>query len=222
MPPKLISVHFPKAAGSSLANVYEAALGAGRLLRDYAHDPVDPCALMYLDPVRYEQNKPVSLDPYAAVHGHFHISRYDRLAGAVRVTVLREPVENFISIYYFWDHLRRQGRTDGHALYQYFCSSQLTLLELASIPALRTLMTGKYFFRVDMGCFDVIGDASNLDDYWRRVAGLIGVDFAALPKSNVTPPSDERQATSEDPHTLARLRTLLADDLCFYERYGSR
>ena len=222
MSPGLISVHFPKAAGSSLVSAYESAFGGDRVLRDYAHDPVDPCGLINLHPDCYEAAKPASIAPYKAVHGHFHIGRYDRIRNSVRVVVLREPVENFVSIYYFWDYLRRQGQTVGHGLYHYFCNSELTLLQLATVPALRNLMTGVYFHRVDMGCFDVIGDASNLDGYLSRVSALIGVELPPPPKANVTPPSDDRRATSEDPRTLARLRDLLSDDLRFYERHCSR
>jgi hypothetical protein len=90
------------------------------------------------------------------------------------------------------------------------------------MPALRNLMSGAYFRGVDMGCFDVIGDYSELGSYFRRVTNLLGIEFEALPKANVTPLSEEKQATSEDPRTLARLRDLVADDLRFYERYCNR
>ena len=219
---KLISVHFPKAAGTSLASAYAAALGADRVLRDYGEDPVDPCALINLHPFRYEETKPTSLGLFTAVHGHFHIRRYDRISDAVRVVVLREPVDNLISIYYFWDALRRGRQYSGHSLYKYFCESQLGLIDLATIPALRKLMSGVYFRDVDMGCFDVIGNFQYLDGYLRRVSDLIGLELGFLPKLNVAPPSDERTAVSEDPRTLARLRDLLADDLRFYERYCVR
>jgi hypothetical protein len=192
------------------------------VLRDYASDPVDPCGLINLHPTRYEETKPTSLGLYAAVHGHFHIGRYDRISDAIRAVVLRDPIDNLISIYYYWDLLRKTGHASGHCLYGYFCASKISLLDLATIPALQKLMTRSYFRNIDMGYFDVIGDFTDLDGYLRRVTNLIGVEFAALPKVDVTPPSDERRATSEDTCTLARLRDLLADDLRFYERYCNR
>jgi hypothetical protein len=71
--PKLISVHFPKAAGTSLLRAYEAAFGPESVLGDYANDPVDPCSLINLHPSRYEETKPNSLGNHRAVHGHFHM-----------------------------------------------------------------------------------------------------------------------------------------------------
>jgi hypothetical protein len=224
MAAKLISLHFPKAAGSSLVLAYEAALGADRVLQDYDSDPMDPCGLINLHPVRYEETKPTSLGLHAAVHGHFHIGRYDRIRDAVRVVCLREPVDNLISIYHYWDYIgRKEGHIEGrHCVYRYFCRSEMNLLEFATIPSVRNLMSATYFGNVDMACFDAIGDYSNLDSYLQHVARLVGVDFPALPKSNVTPPSDERRGVSENPRMLARLRDLLANDLRFYERHCNR
>jgi len=130
---KLISVHLPKAAGTSLVKVYETAFGGERVLPDYdTSDPMDPCGVMYLDPDRYEMMKPTTLGDHVVVHGHFHIGRYDRISDAKRIVVLREPVENLISIYYYWDFLRRKARRyRGHCLYAYFCKTQPTLIEFA-------------------------------------------------------------------------------------------
>jgi hypothetical protein len=224
MPANLISMHFPKAAGSSLVLAYESALGADRVLRDYGNDPLDPCGLINLHPARYSATKPTSLGPYKAVHGHFHIGRYDRIRDAVRVVSLREPVDNLLSIYYYWDYVgRQQGHVEGrHCLYRYFCRSDIGLLEFATMPSLQNLMSRTYFRDVDMACFDAIGDYSDLAGYLQRVTSLTGIDSAALPKANVTPQSDERRAAAEDPRTLARLRDLLAEDLRFYERYCNR
>ena len=219
--PTLISVHFPKAAGSSLARAYAAAFGDDRVCQDYENDPVDPCARMYLDPARYEALKPTSLGRHAVVHGHFHVNRYARVRDAVRTVVLREPVENLISIYYYFDALRR-GLAPGHGLYQYFCHAGLGLLGFAAMPAIRRMMSERYFRDVDMGCFDVIGDFADLDGFLERVGELMMVELGPLPRLNVTPHSDERYEVSQDPHMLAALRDLLADDLRFYERYCSQ
>jgi hypothetical protein len=217
---KLISLHFPKAGGSSLLIAYETALGANNVLRDVENDPADPCGMINLHPARYEATKPTSLEPYAAVHGHFHIGRYDRIRDAVRVVCLREPVENLISIYYFWQYCRQNRLGEGwHGLYQYYCRSGMDILEFATIPLLQNLMNRTYFRDVDMTCFDAIGDYSDLAGYAQRVASLIGVGLPTLRKANVTPPSEERRTVVEDPKTLASLRSLLAADLRFYERH---
>jgi hypothetical protein len=222
MPSPLISVHFPKAAGSSLRHAYETALGAERILQDYNNDPVNPSALINIHPIRYEETKPTTLGEYTIVHGHFHAGRYNRINGAARVVALRDPVDNLISIYYYWDSLRQNKSTDGHSLFKYFSQSKLSLLEFATIPLIRDLMSWTYFRNIDMKCFDVIGDYSDLDRYLTRIGKLINVKFGAMPKLNVTTPSPERQATLEDSRLLGRLRDLVADDLRFYERYCNR
>jgi hypothetical protein len=138
----------------------------------------------------------------------------------VRVVALREPVKNLISNYFYWHHLQSDSNFIGHCLYRYFCDTQPDLIQFATIPALRELMSGIYFRGVDMACFDVIGDYRDIDGYLRRVANLIGAQFGNTPTDNVTPRSEERRAVSEDHRLLARLRDLLAADLRFYERYA--
>jgi hypothetical protein len=203
---------------------YESAVGAARVLRDDEHDPLDPCGIVNLDPARYEQIKPTSLGAHAIVHGHFNINRYERIPGAFRVVMLREPVQNVMSIYYYWRGICRKGdpKYRGHCLYRYFCRTQPSLLEFAALPAIRWLMTGVYFRDVNMDCFDVIGDHVDADAYLQRVANLTGINLGRLPRINVTEPSDERQAALEDTRCLSKLRDLLADDLRFYERYCGR
>lgn len=217
--PLLISVHFPKGAGSSLRSVYDDAFGPECVLGDYSHDPIDPCGLINVHPERYESTKPDSLGPYAAVHGHFHVGRYDRVKNAARVVALREPVDNLISIYFFWDSLRRASAT-GHGVFQHFCETNLSLLELATVPALRYLASGYYSRSVDMGCFDIIGDFKDLSKYVTSISALTGVILGPIPLSNVTLQSEERQMVMSDSCTLAQLRSLLADDLKFYERHA--
>ncbi len=202
-----------------MRSVYEDAFGPECVLGDYSHDPVDPCGLINVHPERYESMKPDSLGPYAAVHGHFHVGRYDRIENAVRVVALREPVDNLISIYFFWDSLRRASAT-GHGVFQHFCEANLSLLELATVPSLRYLASRYYFRSVDMGCFDLIGDFKDLPKYVADISSLTGVKLRPAPSLNVTPESEERQMVMSDTCTLAQLRSLLADDLRFYERHA--
>jgi hypothetical protein len=220
---KLISVHFPKAAGTSLHSAYEATFGADRVLRDYAHDPVNPNGDMYADPARYEAEEPITLGEYAVVHGHFHVNRYAWIRDAARVVVLREPVDNLISIYFFWDRMRRNddGKR-GHGIFRYFCEQNLDLVRTAVLPALRYLMTGPYFKGVDMRCFDVIGDFTDVPAYCRQVSECVGVPLAEPERLNVAPESDERSQLYREPETLSTLRDLLAEDLRFYEHHTPR
>ena len=209
--PKLISVHFPKAAGSSLIKAYENAFGPDYVCRDDENDPLDPCGIINLDPARYEKTKPTSLGHYAVAHG-------------LRVVALREPVDNVISFYYYWRLIadRADPGYKGHGLYRHFCDAQPSLFEFAAIPSIRYLMTRVYFRDVDMTQFDAIGDYVDLNRYLQQVASLTGIELGPLPRVNVTESSDERRSVLEDARVLAKLRDLLSEDSKFYERYCRR
>jgi hypothetical protein len=110
----------------------------------------------------------------------------------------------------------------GHAIFRHFCDRNLDLVQTANLPALRYLMTGRYFSGVDMDCFDVIGDFSNISAYCAQVSKCVGIPLAEPERLNVAPESDERSQLCREPKTLSKLRDLLADDLRFYERYAPR
>ena len=74
--------------------------------------------------------------------------------------MLREPVENLISIYYFWKSFFDASFT-SHAVFDFVKRQRLSLLEVAEIPCMRRLMSSTYFGGYDMGRFDVIGTYGN-------------------------------------------------------------
>lgn len=217
----LISVHFPKAGGSALRHVLADAIGESRLLADYSDDPADPANPRWIHPDWYMAHRPTSIAPFAAVHGHFPIVKYDLIGDALRVVLLREPVENVISIYYFWKHLAEQPY-EGHGVFNFFKTRGLTLLETAAIPALRRLMSQTYFGDYDMGRFDVIGDFAKRAEYLAAVSRRLSIKLGSDIADNVTPYSRERQEVLADRRMIDRLRDLLLDDVRFYERYVGR
>jgi hypothetical protein len=217
----LISVHFPKAGGSALRHVFADAIGASRLLNDYHDDPADPATPRWIHPHWYMAHRPTSIAPFGGVHGHFPIVKYDLIADALRVVMLREPVENVISIYYYWKHLAEQPY-EGHGVFKFFKTTGLTLLETAAIPALRRLMSQTYFGDYDMGQFDVIGDFSKRAEYLAAVSRRLTINLGPDIIDNVTPNSRERQEVLADSRMMDRVRDLLFDDVRFYERYVGR
>ena len=125
----LISVHFPKAGGSALRSELVAAFGEASILHDYDCDPVDPINPLWMDRDRFMRRRPRGVSPYGVVHGHFPIIKYDLLPKACRIVMLREPVENLISIHYFWRSLF-DSAFRGHALYEYV--KKATLIAIGS------------------------------------------------------------------------------------------
>ena len=107
-------------------------------------------------PTWFRHNRPSTVNPFMAVHGHFPIQKYDLVSPAVRVVMLREPVENLISIYYYWKSLF-DSPAEGHGIYAFVKKQRLSLLEMAQIPVLRRLMSVTFFGDFDMRRFDVIG-----------------------------------------------------------------
>jgi hypothetical protein len=212
----LISVHFPKASGSSFRVALEAAFGQSVVLGSYDCDPLDPANPLWIDPEWFLRHRPRDVKPFAVVHGHLPIVKYELLPSAYRVVMLREPVENLISIYYYWKHLISTGYR-AHALFEFVKDHRLSLLEVAEMPNMRRLMSCSYFGGYDMGRFDVIGTHDNRTAFVEAVSKLIGVPLWAHIRENVTPPSEERDNVLADAKVNAKLRHLLEDDIRFYE-----
>jgi hypothetical protein len=214
----LISIHFPKAAGSSFAAALAAALGESAVLRlpHYDCDPVDPANPLWTSPDWFLRRRPHEVKPYTVVHGHQPIIKYDLVPSAYRVVTLREPVDNLISIYYYWKSLFDAGFT-GHAVFEFVKRERLSLLETAEIPCMRRLMSSTYFGGYDMGKFDIIGTHDKRTAFLDAVSNLIGVPLSTHIRENVTPPSEERDNVLADAKAVARLRHLLQDDIRFYE-----
>jgi hypothetical protein len=214
----LISVHFPKAAGSSFGAALVTAFGESAVHRPphYDCDPVDPANPLWICPDWFLRRRPLEVKPYTVVHGHQPIIKYDLLPSAYRVVILREPVENLISIYYYWKTLFSTDFT-AHAVFEFVKKERLSLLEVAEIPTMRRLMSRTYFGGYDMRRFDVIGTHDNRAAFVRAVSNLIGVKLAADIRDNVTPPSEERDNVLADAKVIAKLRDLLQDDIRFYE-----
>jgi hypothetical protein len=100
---KCISVHYPKAGGSSLRVQFEWLLGPALLL-DYGNDPLGSNGRLSVN----------SLPPeIRMVHGHFKAARYKNVPDAFRFTFLREPVENLLSIFFFGPIFLTRAFTPG-------------------------------------------------------------------------------------------------------------
>jgi hypothetical protein len=216
----MISVHFPKASGSALLAELTAAFGEAKLFRDYDCDPVDPANPLWVDKDRFLQNRPHSIQPFEAVHGHFPIVKYDLLPTAFRTVMLREPVENLIAIYFFWRSLFDTAAR-GHGLFEYAKRQRLSLLDLAEVPSLRWLMSKSYFRDYDMRRFDVIGAYDRRAEFIASISLAIGRTLSVDRRENVTPVSEERGNVMNDARLIARLRDLLRDDVRFYEWHTS-
>src|SRR5437868_9585637 len=149
---KIISVHAPKAGGTSISHILASAF-ASAFLTDYAEDPADPRSPRNIDPDSYFSRKRVLPDGVRCLHGHFHPGQFDLSDDVFLFTLLRHPLDNIISIYFFWKTLSSQGQP----LHDYFSSRQLDILDMARLPLLRHLYSRTYFGSFDMSRFNLIG-----------------------------------------------------------------
>lgn len=205
-PARVVSVHFPKAAGSSLHVQFVKLLG-GRLALDYMHDFThDPLTSAGRETAEFPKGKRI-------VHGHFRAQRFAS-ANAYWMTFLRHPVDNLISIYFYWRALPEPG----HTLHARFLRERPSIVEFATYPGITSLMSETYFGGFDMSRFDFIGFYENRDVDIPRLAKDLGLPLAADVHENRTKGSIERIELEADVSARRRLTDLLAADVDFYER----
>ena len=204
-----MSVHFPKAGGSSLRVQLERMLGE-RFLQDYEHHPLGPRAADIVD----------QLPPnFKMVHGHFRPSRYSRVKNRFLFTFLRNPIENLISIYFFW----REFPLSNNPWHVKFLNERPSILEFARFEPLQRLMSESFFGGFDMDSFDFVGFHEKRQVDYLKLRNLIGFPVSGEIHANRTACDPEERATiTNSRKTIGKLADLLADDLRFYDRSLAR
>src|SRR5208283_2382267 len=131
-------------------------------------------------------------DDKFVVHGHFRAQRYlcDR---AYRLTFLRHPVSNLISIFFFW-----RLSPPFIPLHARFLEERPSIVVFARYPAFRTLMSEAYFGGFDMRRFDFIGFHESRDVDMPKLATAIGLPLSADVALNITPGCEERCSIEQD------------------------
>jgi Sulfotransferase family len=214
---EIISVHFPKSGGSSFGQTLLAAYGKDAVYLDYADDPVDPCSQYSMDPegCRRKAQEVGFVSSIKVIHGHFHLSKYEFLKGCKIITFLRHPVDNLISIYYFWKAF--QG--SGHSLFKYFRDNQLSLTDLAQLPSIRYLLSRTYFGDVDMNSFDFIGFQENFAEDLHALSKLLSVPLVESKENanSFQSYTEEVNAIKADRRLMTNLHNCLLEDIKFYE-----
>ena len=202
----IISIHFPKAAGSSLGGQFEAHFGKA-MAYDYNHDPLGPNA-----DLEDQQIEP----GIRIVHGHFRARRYAAVPDTTYVTVLREPLDNLLSIYYFW----MDFPPHHNPVHNRFLEEKPTPEAFATYPGMSTLMSEHYFggFDMDRMHFVAFHDRRAIDI--PRLGESLAVPLKA--EIHVNPTSDKhfaaRREVLDDPARCSRIRDILRADVNFFER----
>lgn len=211
---KIISVHLPKSAGTSLAAGLEKTFGE-RLHVDNTDDPVNPLSQRVQNPKIYFNRARKVDENIACLHGHFHPGQFD-LNDVFLLTVLRHPIDNILSIYYFW----KSSPPHGNPLHDYFIANRLSLIDFANLPAIRHLYNETYFGGFDMNRFNILGRYEDRAGFFYKIKDSIGLELDQSICKNVTPMHPERL---EDLHNMAllnSLRDILKCDIDFYEKWA--
>lgn len=218
---------------------FRFAFGGDAVYCDYNDPPVNPCCQYHIDPegcrIRAQQ---ISDSPkIRVIHGHFHPSKYERLENAFRMTFLRHPVENLISIYFFWKTLeprpsifyrlmprrwrgvKQREAKITHGVLEYFHKNQLTILETARLPMLRYLMSQTYFGGVDLPSFDFIGFAESYTRDLQMLSEMLSIPLDEARRNVNLYPNyvQERESLKADRQLMNQLHELLQDDIRLYE-----
>lgn len=212
---RLISVHVAKAGGTSLLKSLREAYG-DRFLAHYDDNPADPRSERWLAPKRHFSGARTIATGIECVHGHFHPGLWEADRTTIFSTLLRDPVQNVISIYFFW----KGAAAPFDPLHEYVLKNGLSLLEVADLPIVRDLYHRTYFESFDMRRFSLIGNHDDRAAFYARLSRITGRALDADVHENITPPSEERRAFESDPKAMRALRDILRQDVKFFEKWA--
>lgn len=205
-----------------MLELWKVAYGKNRILIDYDDPPGNPSAKFLIDPVGWAKKRPTDLpDSIQVVHGHFRPCKYDLVKNVFRMTMLRHPVDNLISIYCYWKKIPIQP----NAVHRYFLENNLDILSLARLPIMQNLYCVTYFGGWDIRRLDFIGRHENRSDDLSRLRKILGVSMNNEIHLNSTEPNGidkEREAIMSNKRVKGCLTDLLIKDIKFYDKYAGR
>ncbi|MCF4128091.1 hypothetical protein [Methylobacterium sp. SyP6R] len=97
MTQRLFSIHVAKAGGSLLRTSLQKAYG-NEFQAQYDDDPANSVAPRNLDPAHFIARRLHPVPGTTFIYGHYHPGRFAITRDDYLFTILREPIENIISI----------------------------------------------------------------------------------------------------------------------------
>jgi hypothetical protein len=206
---KLVVLHTPKCGGTSLFRSLRKAFGISAVYADYRHEVRQSAA-----------NTP---DNCSVIYGHFRAIKYQHLYNAVWITMLREPVDRILSLYFnYLFYPVERLKNEPTELRLRVNQGKIGLLEFARYPAIAGQMHKYYFGGFEMNRFDLIILHSSYAAGVHRLSKLIGVPLSVEHRNVSSSRShlytEARLQIENDSETLHDLKAVLRDEIEFFER----
>ncbi len=197
----IVSIHYPKAGGSSLVRQFSGIFGEG--------------LATYIDPDIFGnrgQDRAPFPERKTIVHGHFKATRYET-ADATMFTILRHPVDVMVSWYFYW----RAHPQIGGFRHERFMSEKPGIVDFARTGRYGVMMSDVYFGGFDTARLNFVGFHETREADIPALGRTLGIDLTSDIHENITPPDPERDDIENDPATIGALTDVLAKDIAFYE-----
>lgn len=201
---RLILLHVPKCGGTSLVVSLRQTFGVGRML--------------------HAESKKMPELKHRIVHGHMtptiqEILKTEPWDRALKVTVIREPVNRLISHYLYWKHAPIEG--GGGSELRSDVRMGMPIAEFAHQPEIRWMMSRDYFGKIPIDQFQIIIVNRHFDAGVARLSRFMGVEFPVLhantSERHYPGYKEEREGIRTDELLMRKLKSILADDIEFYE-----
>ena len=205
----IISVHIPKTAGTSFANILKNHFG-DEVYLDYADRVLatPPEKRLAFSAQALEQNLR-NIKNYRVIHGHFMPAKYLKFKTQQTKFVMwfRDPIARLMSRYY---HGRRVKQDP-------FFKQSPSLLEFCQQQRFQNTYS-QYLDGFKLEYFDFIGSTEHFSNDIQCFARQFHVTVEDIPQSNSNPLSTQNKYGDLDNETINAIRHLNQDDMNLYEQ----
>lgn len=212
----IISIHIPKTGGMSFATLLEQAYLDGCFL-DYSSKTTEvPYWYAYFRAFVRSFARARFAESVECVHGHFFAIQYSRLQRPYHfVTWLRDPVEQHVSLYYYWK--RYPDISYKHPLWLKMIEKSMTLREFAEIPRFWNIAT-RFLYGVPLRSFSFVGIMEQYDRSIALFKRIFSIgDDVWYARTNVNP--DRKAAKYQlDPDLFAYVCETNGKDMMLYQQ----
>lgn len=217
----IISVHIPKAGGTSFRKLLENNFGNG-FVGDYKDIPVNKSpeyraadAHHFIKKFNYLKRMGYWLKGVKCIHGHFLPFKYKQFLNddrAIFITWLREPFERLVSHYYYW--MKTYDEKTAEPLHKKVVEEKWTL-EMFCLSKEMQNMYAAFFWNFPLERFDFIGITESFDEdvlYFSK--HYLGKQIVDIPVENVN--ENKETAAFKDAAWIQQVKKFHAEDYRIY------